>query len=143
MGRRSSRTLAIALLIAATACRDTPLAFGPPGNPAAAHERGDALLASWQDRFTNVERSAACSNARGIWARAALTPSKVYEDSATWTSIPTDGPRSISIAGHFADNHYVLAVVPNAPPPSHLGDARHVVRLAQLGKNEYEWSTSV
>jgi hypothetical protein len=150
MGRRSSlqfrasRALALAIaVIAAPACRDTPLAFGPPGNPAAAHERGDALLASWQDRFTNVERSAAFSNARGILARAALTPSKVYEDSATWTSIPADGPRSITIAGHFADNHYVLAVVPNAPPPEHLGDGRHVVRLAQLGKNEYEWSTSV
>jgi hypothetical protein len=151
MGRRSTpqlRTrapwalaLVIGLPIAATACRDTPLAFGP--NPAAAHERGDALLASWQDRFTNVERSAAFSNARTILGRAALTPSRAYDDSSTWTSIQADGPRSISIAGHLADNHYVLAVVPDAPPPSHLGDARHTIRLSQLAHNEYEWSTLV
>src|ERR1700691_5779191 len=126
---RSARTvaLAISLAIAASACRDTPLAFGP--NPAAAHDRGDALLASWQDRFTNVQRSAAFSNARTILGRAALTPSHAYDDSSTWTSIPAGGPRSISIAGHLADNHYVLAVVPDAPPPSHLGDARHTIRL--------------
>jgi hypothetical protein len=133
--------LAIGLLIAASACRDTPLAFGP--NPAAAHERGDALLESWQDRFTNVQRSAAFTNARTILGRAALTPGHTYNDSSVWTSIPADGPRSISIAGHFADDHYILAVVPDAPPPSHLGDDRHVIRLSQLAHNEYEWSTSV
>jgi hypothetical protein len=151
MGRRStpqlrSRTarvlaLAIGLPIAATACRDTPLAFGP--NPAAAHERGDALLTSWQDRFTNVERSAAFANARAILGRAALTPGHAYDDSSLWTAMPPGGPHSISINGHFADTHYILAVVPDAPPPSHLADARHVVRLTQLAHNEYEWSTSV
>jgi hypothetical protein len=156
MGRRSTpqlrsptpRALALAIATAiappiTTACRDTPLAFGP--NPAAAHERGDALLAGWQDRFTNVERSAAFANARAILGRAALTPGHAYEDSSVWTDMPPDGPHSISISGHFAENHYILAVVPpaDAPPPTHLADARHVIRLTRLSHNEYEWSTSV
>jgi hypothetical protein len=139
-----SRALALAIGLAAiTACRDTPLAFGPPGNPAAAHERGDALLASWQDRFTNVERSAAFSNARAILGRAALTPGHAYDDSSVWTAMPPEGPHTIAINGHFAENHYILAVVPDAPKPTRLADARHVMRLTQLAHNEYEWSTSV
>ena len=32
---------------------------------------------------------------------------------------------------------------PDAPPPAHLADARHVIRLTELAHNEYEWSTSV
>jgi hypothetical protein len=151
MGRRSTPQLrshapwALALAAAlpiTTACRDTPLAFGP--NPAAAHERGDALLASWQDRFTNVERSAAFANARAILGRAALTPGHAYDDSSVWTAMPPGSPHSISINGHFADNHYILAVAPaDAPPPTRLADARHVIRLTELAHNEYEWSTSV
>ena len=134
---------AIIGLALTTACRDTPLAFGPPGNPAAAHEHGDAVLLSWQERFTDVERSAAFSNARTILGRAALTPGHAYDDSSVWTAMPPDGPRSIAINGHFANNHYILAVVPDAPPPTRLGDDRHVIRLNEIGHNEYEWSTSV
>ncbi len=133
--------LAIAVPIATTACRDTPLAFGP--NPAAAHERGDALLASWQERFTNVERSAAFANARAILGRAALTPGHAYDDSSVWTAMPPGGPHTVAISGHFAGNHYILALAPDAPAPAHFADARHVIRLTQLAHNQYEWSTSV
>ncbi len=57
--------------------------------------------------------------------------------------MPPDGPHTVAISGHFAGNHYILALVPDAPAPTHFADARHVIRLTQLAHNQYEWSTSV
>jgi hypothetical protein len=133
--------LTIAAALALVGCRDTPLAFGPTA--AAARDRGDELLAGWQERFTNVQRSASFSDARAMLGRGALTPAHAYDDSSAWTTSPPNGPHGLTVAGHFAGDHYIFAVVPTAARPQHLADARHEVRLTPLGHNQFEWTTSV
>jgi len=124
-----------------TACRDTPLAFGPTA--ATAHTNAADLFTALQERFTDVQRTPKFAAARSALARAALTPSRIYNDTTVWTTMTPDGQRALVLAGTFADNHYRFSAHPSVPPPQHLGDARHEMRLTRVDRDQYEWNTSV
>lgn len=126
---------------AGTGCRDTPLAFGP--TPAVARARGGELFEGLEQRFTNVQRSPEFALARAKLGRAALIPSRVYDDSAVWTSIDPDGARTLLAAGRYAGDHYIFAATRAAPRPERLAESRHEVRLVGEGHGAFQWTTSV
>jgi hypothetical protein len=137
-------TIAVAALVAAaggTACHGTSRAFGP--TLTTARDGADALFASLEERFTRVERSPVVTAALSTIARSALTPSRVYDDTAAWTAVGGDSVRVLTLAGHYVDDRYVVTEMPAAPAPSHLAAARDEIRLAQLPRHEFEWTTRV
>jgi hypothetical protein len=76
-------------------------------------------------------------------ARAALSPSRIYDDTAVWTDTTPAGRRDLLTAGTFAGDHYVFTPQPVVPPPSRLGDGRHDIQLGRLAPGQYEWTTDV
>jgi hypothetical protein len=74
--------------------------------------------------------------------RAALAPSRVFDDTAVWTGI-SGGVRVVETVGSMADGRYMLASRAGVPAPSHPGDGRHVITLSRLGDSEYQWDTTV
>jgi hypothetical protein len=127
--------------IAATGCHESPAAFG--STPEAARVHADDLFTGLEERFTNVERSPAFAAARAKLGRDALVPSRVYDDSAVWSTMSGDSGRGLVVGGRFSGDHYLFAVVPVAAGPERLADARHDIHLAKLGRGEFEWTTSV
>jgi hypothetical protein len=74
--------------------------------------------------------------------RGALSPSRVYDDTAAWTTM-SGAVRKLETFGTFVDGRYFLASRPNPPAPSKPADGRHVTSLARLTDNEYRWDTTV
>src|SRR5207248_9702604 len=75
--------------------------------------------------------------------RNALVPSKVFDDSAIWTSEPSPVLRAMFVQGTFESGHYLLASRAVVTRPARVGDSRHVITLARLSPNEFVWDTSV
>lgn len=74
--------------------------------------------------------------------RAALAPSRVFDDSAVWTGLSGD-VRIVETSGAVSDGRYLLATRAGVAPPVRPGDGRHVVTLAALGDGQYRWDTTV
>lgn len=134
--------LASASIIAAlSACRGVGPAFGP--SLPEARVNAEDLFGGIAQRFTNVQRNPKFAIARGKLGRNALTPSAIYDDTAVWTGMRSDGTRTVAIDGEFSNNRYLLSARLATPPPDKAGDSRHVIALKKLADNEYEWATSV
>lgn len=141
-GRAIATLLAVAGSTALSGCSDSPAAFGP--NAATARHHAEELFLGFQERFTRVERSPAFANARVKLGRAALIPSRVYDDSSVWSSLAPDSTRTLTVGGHYTGDHYIFAVLPlTTEDPKRLAESRHEVRLVRVGKNQYQWTTSV
>lgn len=130
------------LLLALTACGGgTPVAFGP--TPAAARAHAADFFGGLAVRFENVQRAPKFAAARARISRDALTPSRLVGDTSVWTSMPADGTRSLELEGRPTGGRYIFTPRAGAPAPAHLGEARHVIRLAPTGDGVYQWSISV
>ncbi len=141
--RSRARTLVatLAALTALAACREAPRAFGPSAGAARVH--ADDFLFSLAARFTDVQRNPKYENARHNLARAALTPSRAFDDTTLWTAIPAATTRTLLVGGHLYDGHYRLDALPAVPRPASLGDSRHTVTLTRLDPKTYSWDTIV
>jgi hypothetical protein len=74
--------------------------------------------------------------------QSALSPSKVFDDTAAWTAV--SGPvRILETAGNTSEGRYHLSSRLGVPAPLHPADGRHVTTLVRLSDNEYRWDTSV
>jgi len=73
--------------------------------------------------------------------RGSLIPSRIYDDTTIWTAM-SGTTRTLLIAGHPAGGRYLLDVHPDAPPPQHVGESRHMMRLRALGDNAWEWRST-
>jgi hypothetical protein len=133
-------TLALAVALLASGCRLAARSFGT-GSNAATH--AEQLFGAVANRYTNVTRGAKYTYARDRLAQTALIPSKAFGDTAIWTGGDAGDLRTLFVRGTLIENKYRLDAVPSVPPPSALGDARHVILLTRLGKNEYAWDTNV
>lgn len=133
----------VALICAATAlgaCRNSAPAFGSTRATASANANDFFSAAAY--RFTNVQRDPKFAAARPKLGRYALTPSKIFGDTAVWTGMgATD--RTLILAGGYAHGHYTLVSAATLPVVHHPGDARHVMRLHRLGSDEYFWTSDV
>jgi len=144
-GSRGAAVIAVAVALGAaqsSGCRAPALAFG--ANAAAARENADDFFAATAARFTNVVRNAKFTAARPKLARAALTPSKIYDDTSVWTEATRDSVRVIDIRGFYAPGRYAFdALSGGVPTPQRLADSRHYIRLKRMSDSEFAWDTEV
>ena len=136
------RVLALAVTaLAFAACRQAWRGLGPGG--AALDRNADQLFGAMVIRYTQVTRDPKYEFARNRLNRNALVPSKVFDDSAIWTSEPSPVLRAMFVQGTFESGHYLLASRAVVTRPARVGDSRHVITLARLSPNEFVWDTSV
>jgi hypothetical protein len=91
------------------------------------------------DRFGPVEREPAFDTLRPKLARAALVPSRVFDDGSAWTS-RGEGWRAVELAGNASGGAYRIGVRGEAPPPGAPGQYRCRLRLEQVDGGRFEWS---
>jgi len=136
MSRHCRAALVFALLLAVPGCRDAARALGagPAGPPGA-----DAFLVALATRFGPIEREPAFDAARPKLARAALVPSRVFEERGLWTAVEAES-RHLEFFGERASDRYRLGVRPSAPLPREAGEYRGRLRLRRIADGRYEWS---
>ncbi|HWW83069.1 MAG TPA: hypothetical protein VNZ26_05670 [Vicinamibacterales bacterium] len=122
----------LAAICALSACHDTPAAFGP---------HADSLFTALAERYTSVERSPRFAAARTKLIHHALSPSRVFDDTAVWNGEDPPTTRTLVIHGAFENGKYRLFDDPGAGLPTHVGETQQVIHLEQTGKGEYEWTT--
>ncbi|MEO7457516.1 MAG: hypothetical protein ABIY52_14730 [Gemmatimonadaceae bacterium] len=121
------------------ACREPVSGFG---TGLRARTSADQLFGALADRHYDIVRNAKYEYARVQLARGALSPSRVFDDSATWTAI--SGPvRILETFGTATDDHYTMSSRRGVPAPQKPADGRHVTTLSRLTENQFRWDTSV
>jgi hypothetical protein len=125
---------ALALLF--PACREVAreLASGPAGTAAA-----DDLVVALATRFGPIERGPRFDAARPKLTRAALVPSRVFEDVDLWTSRESR-ERELAFFGRREGESYHLEVEPSPPAPVAPGDYRGRLHLRRVDDGRYEWT---
>lgn len=131
----------IALLALTTlACRETGPAFG--ATPDSARANAEQFWGGLGDRFNSVVRHPRYNGARLKLAHFALAPSRVYDDTSVWTS-RRGQERVLGVEAGFDGARYFIYPANDPAFPRKPGDARHVMRLRQVGDDEYRWTTNV
>jgi hypothetical protein len=128
-----------AMILSATGCRDTFAGFGAGLRGRAAAEQAFDAIAN---RHLDILRNARYDYARLHLTRGALSPSRVFDDSAAWTAM-TGNVRLLEVFGTVNDGRYTMTARSSVPAPARPGDGRHVTSLARLSDNEYRWETTV
>jgi hypothetical protein len=98
----------------------------------------DEVLTALAARFGPHERDAGFEAVRPKLARAALVPSRVYDDLELWTARQGD-ERSLELWGLREDGRYPMRVRPRPPAPHRVGDYRGTLRLGRAAPGRYEW----
>ncbi len=93
-------------------------------------------------RHGDVMRSPKYDYARVQLTRAALSPSRAYDDTAAWTGVG-GSVRLLETFGTYINGRYSLVSRSGVPAPARPADGRHVSTLARLSDNEYRWDTTV
>lgn len=120
-------------------CRDGYAGFG---TGVRARSTADQLLATLADRHVDLAQNAKYEYSRLQITRGALSPSRVFDDTAVWTGVSGD-VRILESFGSHVDGHYRLDSRAGVPMPVKPGEARHVVTLSRLSEKEYRWDTTV
>ena len=132
MSLRSHSRLCLAAVLTIAACRAPAAALGTPA-------ASDQLLESLAARFGPHERDARLDTLRPRFAKSALVPSKLFRDNSAWTATNGD-TRTLVLSGHGTPLRYSLVVAGDAPPPLQPADYRRVMRLTQVGSDDYAWN---
>jgi hypothetical protein len=133
--------LSLLAIVALSGCRNVVPAFGDSRANAAANA-GDFFSAAAY-RFTNVQRDSKFGAARSKLGRYALTPSKIYGDTALWTGRGASD-RTLRLRGGYDGRRYTLAATPAPPALRRPADASHTIRLQRLaGDDQFAWTTDV
>ena len=98
------------------------------------------LLGALAARFGPADRSPRLAAVRPRLVAGALAPSRIYDDTALWSS-RHDTTRTLAIAGASTANGYLLSWEPQVAPPDEAGEARHLMHLTRLAAREYRWRT--
>ena len=134
------RIVAVLLLVSAIGgCRDAMAGFGAAGRGRLSAEQAFEAIA---DRHFDVIRNQRYEYARLRLTKGALSPSRVFDDSAAWTAM-TGNVRLLEVFGTVGDGRYVLNARSSVPAPARPGDGRHATSLARLSDHEYRWETTV
>ena len=137
-GRLIAGLFALAPLMV-VACRESLSGFGAGVK---ARATADQLFGAFADRHVDVVRNAKYEYARVALSRGALSPSRVFDDSAAWTG-ESGMVRILETYGAHLDSKYVMNSRRGLPVPAKPADGRHVTTLSRLSDNQYRWDTSV
>lgn len=102
----------------------------------------EETLAALAARTWDPFRDAKYDTASMRIGAAALLPSRVWNDSAVWTSMHPSR-RSLVVRGRLDAGRYHLAADSAAPPPAGPAESRHVIALTRLSDSEFAWNTEV
>ena len=120
-------------------CRESLSGFGAGPRARAA---SDQFFGSMADRHVELVRSAKFEYSRVAQTRGALSPSRVFDDTAAWTGSSGSVRVLESFATH-SDDKYIFTSHRNVAAPAKLADGRHVTTLSRLSENQYQWDTAV
>ena len=138
---RRAGLASILVCLAIGACKQALRGLGPSGP--ALQRNADQLFGAFIVRYTEVARDAKYEFARNQLNRNALVPSRVFDDSAVWTSEPSPVLRALLVQGTAENGRYQFTSGSAPARPSRLGDSRHFITLARLSPNEFVWDTNV
>ena len=136
---RAVLILTLATAGALGACRPT---FGGFGAGARARANAEQLFDALANRHVEIVRNAEYEYARVQLAHGALSPSRIFDDTASWTGV-SGQVRILETFGSYADGKYTMASRRAVPAPVKPADARHVTTLSKLSDSEYRWDTTV
>lgn len=139
---RRARRLRSALpvvVLALAGCRDSFVGFGTGARARASAEQAFGAIG---DRHLDISRNAKYEYARLHLAKGALSPSRVFNDTAAWTAMTGD-VRLLEAYGTLGDGRYLMTARSSVPAPARPSDGRHVTSLARLSDGEYRWETTV
>jgi len=128
--------LAAFLLPGAIGCRDVALGFGD--TPQAARQHVNELLTALARRFGPAEQDEALQRLRPRLERAALVPSRIYDDPTAWSE-RAGTRRAVVFGGGSETGRYRLGVEPSGHVLERPGDYRGRLELEKLGDGDYEW----
>ena len=137
--------MVLAALALATGCRPALAPLLTPDNGAATTP-AEQFLSAFADRFTNVRRDPKVEAARARLAEGALIPSRIFDDTATWTTQSSSSIRTFAYFGSYTNNQYRMsAPAPNSvlPDATKASDTKHLINLTRLGPEEYRWDVIV
>ena len=129
-------------LLLAAACRDSIRAIGGANPEAQNRIPAIQVFATLGARVTDPLRDQKYANARIKIANAAMIPSRVWDDTAVWTSA-TASRKTLLIGGRMAPPHYRLETNLVVPSPANAAESRHVINLTQPSDDSYAWDTEV
>jgi hypothetical protein len=137
---RRATLAALSTLALATSCRPAvaTLVAGPNGAPAPA----DQVFSALANRYTDVRRDAKVEAAREKIAQGALIPSRIFGDTAAWSTLTSSAVRTFAYRGSATSGQYRMSAMPSGvlpPRPSAPGDTRHVITLTRLAAEEFRW----
>jgi hypothetical protein len=118
------------------ACGELAASLGP--TPGEAQRRGSDLLEALASRFGPVTREPAFDALRAKLLKNALTPSRIVDDTAAWTSWEGLG-RTLELVGRPRASGYHMGLRPSAPEPVLPGEYRGTLRLRVEGGGVYQW----
>jgi hypothetical protein len=120
-------------------CRESLSGFGAGMRARASAEQFFGALA---DRHFDVARNAKYEYSRVQISKGALSPSRVFDDTAAWTGV--SGPvRILETFGSLVDDKYVMASRRGVPAPMKPAEGRHITTLSKLADGQYRWDTTV
>ncbi len=102
----------------------------------------DQLFTALATRYTDVRRDAKVEVARNKLAQGALIPSRIFDDTAAWSTIVSSHVRVLAYRGDGVNRQYLMrALGPGVhlPPLDAPGDTRHHIALTRLAADEYRW----
>lgn len=121
------------------ACRESLSGFGAGLRARSSAEQFFGALA---DRHVDIVRNPKYEYARVQITKGALSPSRVFDDTAAWTG--ASGPvRILETFGSFVDDRYVMSSHRGIPAPTKPADGRHISTLGKLADGQYRWDTTV
>ncbi len=127
------------MLLGINGCRESLSGFGAGVRARAA---SDQFFGAMADRHLELVRNPKYEYARLQQSRGALSPSRVFDDTAAWTA--TSGTvRVLESYGTSADGKYMMSSRRNVPAPVKAADGRHVTTLSRTSDNQYQWDTAV
>jgi hypothetical protein len=134
--RLAGACLAAGAALLPVGCSAAAGALGP--SPQAARERGTQLVGALADRFGPVRHDAAFAALRPRFARAALVPSRVFDDGEAWHR-QRQATREVDFRGASDGDGYRLGVASDPRPPVTPGEYRGTLALEALRPGEFEW----
>jgi hypothetical protein len=126
---------ALALLLALPSCREASFRLAPA--PADAAHPVD-LVGALAARFGPTEREPSFDALRPRLARAALVPSRVFDDAGVWTRAQGE-ERIVEFRGRSEGGRYLMGVYADPPPRGEPGSYRATLRLRRLGDGRFGW----
>jgi hypothetical protein len=139
--KRLSLLLPLLALLLAPGCRGSVAHLLSPTDGQATSP-ADQLFSAIATRYTDVRRDAKVQAARNRLAQGALIPSRIFDDTAAWTTIVSSHVRNFSYRGDGENRQYLMrALAPGTTLPRHdaPGDTRHNITLTRLADEEFRW----